>query len=77
MQVVRAFAREPYEMEKFDTANRDYMLTTVAHGALLGHVLAGVGLPVAAAPRSPSLGGPMVIRGELTLACWSPSAAMW
>lgn len=68
VQVVRAFAREPFEMEKFDTANRDYMrerLRTVRFwgmaSPLLGFLVAcGTALAFA-------FGGPMVIRGELTL----------
>ncbi len=68
VQVVRAFAREPYEMEKFDIANRDYMrerLRTVRFwgmaSPLLGFLVAcGTALAFA-------FGGPMVIRGELTL----------
>ncbi len=68
VQVVRAFAREPYEMEKFDTANRDYMrerLRTVrfwgTSSPVLGFLVAcGTALAFA-------FGGPMVIRGEITL----------
>ncbi len=68
VQVVRAFAREPYEMEKFDTANRDYMrerLRTVRFWGMSSPVL---GFLVACGTALAfAFGGPMVIRGELTL----------
>ncbi|OQA46582.1 MAG: putative multidrug export ATP-binding/permease protein [Chloroflexi bacterium ADurb.Bin325] len=68
VQVVRAFAREPYEMEKFDTANRAYMnerLRTVRYWGISSPVL---GFLVACGTALAfGFGGPMVIRGEITL----------
>jgi ATP-binding cassette subfamily B protein len=68
VQVVRAFAREPYEIEKFDNANRSYMRTRLDTIRLWG-----VNFPVMIFMISCStvlafwFGGPMVMRGEITL----------
>ena len=68
VQVVRAFAREPYEMEKFDAANRAYMgtrLGTIRYwGVTFPLMIFLVSLCTALAFW---FGGPMVMAGEITL----------
>ncbi len=68
VQVVRAFSREPFEIEKFDTANHRYMSTRLATIRVWG-----INFPVMIFLISCStalafwFGGPMVMRGEITL----------
>ncbi|MBM4456992.1 MAG: ABC transporter ATP-binding protein [Chloroflexi bacterium] len=68
VQVVRAFARESYEMEKFDAANRAYMgtrLGTIRYwGVTFPLMIFLVSLCTALAFW---FGGPMVMAGEITL----------
>ena len=68
VQVVRAFAREPYEMEKFDSANRAYMRTRLDTIRFWGATSPSMGFLVACSVALVFwFGGPMVIAGTLTL----------
>jgi ATP-binding cassette subfamily B protein len=68
VQVVRAFAREPYEIEKFDTANRGYLVVrykTIRFWGITSPALAFlISLSTALAFL---VGGPMVINGVISL----------
>ncbi len=68
VQVVRAFAREPYEIEKFDAANRTYMRTRLDTIRFWGATSPSMGFLVAVSVALVFwFGGPMVISGALTL----------
>jgi ABC-type multidrug transport system fused ATPase/permease subunit len=68
VQVVRAFGREPYEIEKFDTANRGYLVVryeTLRFWGIASPALAFlISLSTALAF---AVGGPMVVNGTMTL----------
>lgn len=67
-QVVRAFAREPYEMKRFEQANRDhykarvYVLSQFSRVMPTTHLLVNTGTILIL-----FFGGQMVLRGELTI----------
>jgi ATP-binding cassette subfamily B protein len=68
VQVVRAFAREPFEIEKFDVANRDYMDTRLRTlrfwGSNFPFMMFLISLSTALILW---FGGPEVMSGRLTL----------
>ena len=67
-QVVRAFAREPYEIERFRKANRDQYNARVMVNALFAKVMPTTNLLVATGTILILwFGGTMVLRGELTI----------
>ncbi len=67
-QVVRAFAREPYEIAKFDAANKDYMRTRLSTIRFWGSASPFMGFLVALSVALTFwFGGPMVAAGTLSL----------
>ncbi|MGC8779977.1 MAG: ABC transporter ATP-binding protein [Anaerolineae bacterium] len=67
-QVVRAFAREPYEIAKFDAANRAYMRTRLSTIRFWGSASPFMGFLVACSIALTFwFGGPMVAAGTLSL----------
>lgn len=67
-QVVRAFAREPYEIAKFDAANRAYMRTRLSTIRFWGSASPFMGFLVAVSIALTFwFGGPMVTAGTLSL----------
>jgi len=67
-QVVRAFAREPYEIAKFDAANRAYMRTRLSTIRFWGSASPFMGFLVACSIALTFwFGGPMVSAGQLSL----------
>lgn len=68
VQVVRAFAREPYEIEKFDTANSTYMRTRLSTIRFWGSSSPFMGFLVACSVALTFwFGGPMVAAGTISL----------
>jgi ATP-binding cassette subfamily B protein len=68
VQVVRAFAREPYEIEKFDKANRTYMRTRLGTIRFWGSTSPFMGFLVAISVALTFwFGGPMVVAGTMSL----------
>ncbi len=67
-QVVRAFAREPYEIAKFDAANRAYMRTRLSTIRFWGSASPFMGFLVALSVALTFwFGGPLVSAGALSL----------
>ncbi|MEJ5200375.1 MAG: ABC transporter ATP-binding protein, partial [Anaerolineae bacterium] len=67
-QVVRAFAREPYEIAKFDASNRAYMRTRLSTIRFWGSASPFMGFLVACSVALTFwFGGPMVAAGNLSL----------
>ncbi len=67
-QVVRAFAREPYEIAKFDAANKEYMRTRLSTIRFWGSTSPFMGFLVAGSVALTFwFGGPMVMAGTLSL----------
>ncbi|HEY63453.1 MAG TPA: ABC transporter ATP-binding protein [Caldilineae bacterium] len=67
-QVVRAFAREPYEMQKFDETNREYMRLRLRAIRFWGTNFPFMMFLISCSTALILwFGGPMVARGEVTL----------
>lgn len=67
-QVVRAFAREPHEIAKFDAANKDYMRTRLSTIRFWGSTSPFMGFLVACSVALTFwFGGPLVMAGTLSL----------
>ncbi len=68
VQVVRAFAREPHEIRKFDAANRTYMRTRLSTIRFWGSTSPFMGFLVACSVALTFwFGGPMVVAGVMSL----------
>jgi ATP-binding cassette subfamily B protein len=68
VQVVRAFAREPYEIERFDQINRSYFQARVEVNAEWSKVMPTTSLiTLLGTIIILMVGGPMVLQGRLTI----------
>lgn len=68
VRVVRAFAREPYEVEKFSGASADYRHhRMLAIGRWVAHIPLIIFLGTLMIVVALWVGGPMVVRGEITV----------